>query len=197
MMEFRSSSEVAEMTWENRRLTMHELDRMVPSPVQVGTGETLECIVDQATLGMPNQNEAIFSSLAAPWGGKWPKSSSGDMQMKRKEASLSSMAAASGGKLSKSSGNMDTSSCFHARPADLANKRTRSESEQNCGRYFEEGQRGEASKCASASFCRDTDTTMMTWASFEPPQSFKSTRNVDEDSGFHTCSGRNFFSFVG
>ncbi|CAI9767682.1 unnamed protein product [Fraxinus pennsylvanica] len=106
------------------------------------------------------------------------------------------MAAASSGKLSKSSIHMDTSSSCHVLPTDLAKKRTRSEFEQNCGRYFEEDQMREASN-ASASFCKDTDTTMMIRASFEPPQSFKSKRNGEEDSGFHTCSVRNLFSFVG
>nr|UOF76180.1 phytochrome interaction factor 7 [Fraxinus mandshurica] len=186
-----SSYEVAELTWENGQLAMHDLGGMVPSPVRARTGgDTLECIVDQATRDRPNKNEANLSSLAAPWGGKWPKSSSVDTQLKQKEANLSSIAASSGGKWSKSSGHMAASSTCHVRPAGLGKKRTRSDSEQNCRRYFEEDQGGEASGCASASatFCMDTDTTMMTWASCEPPQSFKSTRNGDEDSAFQACS---------
>ncbi|XP_022885446.1 transcription factor PIF7-like isoform X3 [Olea europaea var. sylvestris] len=186
-----SSNEVAELTWENGQLAMHDLGSMVPSPIRASTSaDTLECLVDQATRDRSNKKEATFSSLDAPWGGKWPKSSSIDTQLKQKEANLSSMAASSGGRWSKSSGHMAASSSCHVGPAGLTKKRTRSESEQNCGRYFEEDQGGEASGCASASatFCMDTDTTMMTWASFEPPQSFKSTRNRDEDSAFPACS---------
>ncbi|KAL2461976.1 BHLH domain-containing protein [Abeliophyllum distichum] len=203
-----SNYEVAELTWKNGQLAMHDLGAMVPSPVRVRTGDTLECIVDQATRDRPNVNvarcneeEENLKSLAAPWGGKLPESSSGDVQLKRKEANLSTLAASSGGKLRKNTGHkqieqnettllissMAASSSCHVNPAGLAKKKIRSESEQ---RYFEEDRGGEGSGCASASatFCRDTDTTMMTWASFEPPQSFKSTRNEDEDSAFHACS---------
>ncbi|KAL0335547.1 UNVERIFIED_CONTAM: Transcription factor UNE10 [Sesamum radiatum] len=66
-------------------------------------------------------------------------------------------------------------------------KRVRSEAEQWCGR---KSFQAEESGCASASaaFCRDTDTTMMTWASFESPRSLKSARNADDDSACHDCS---------
>ncbi|KAL0421993.1 UNVERIFIED_CONTAM: Transcription factor PIF7 [Sesamum latifolium] len=66
-------------------------------------------------------------------------------------------------------------------------KRVRSEAEQWCGR---KSFQAEESGCASASaaFCRDTDMTMMTWASFESPRSLKSARNADDDSACHDCS---------
>lgn len=49
----------------------------------------------------------------------------------------------------------------------------------------------EQSACASASasFCRETDTTMMTWNSFESPRSLKTPRlHQDDDSLYQDCS---------
>ncbi|XP_041997030.1 transcription factor PIF7-like isoform X1 [Salvia splendens] len=49
----------------------------------------------------------------------------------------------------------------------------------------------EESACASASanFCRETDTTMMTWNSFESPRSLKTPRiHQDDDSLYQDCS---------
>ncbi|KAL1553425.1 transcription factor PIF7-like isoform X2 [Salvia divinorum] len=49
----------------------------------------------------------------------------------------------------------------------------------------------EESACASASanFCREADTTMMTWNSFESPRSLKTPRiHQDDDSLYQDCS---------
>ncbi|XP_042004524.1 transcription factor PIF7-like isoform X1 [Salvia splendens] len=49
----------------------------------------------------------------------------------------------------------------------------------------------EESACASASanFCRETDTTMMAWNSFESPRSLKTPRiHQDDDSLYQDCS---------
>lgn len=111
-------------------------------------------------------------------GGKWRENSDqGERGVKK--LMMSSMASSSGGG-----------------GAGLVNKRVRSESNNNnnnnCGRINKSNFEVEdQSACASASatFCRDNDTTMMTWPSFESPRSMKTAPNAaDDDSAYQDCS---------
>ncbi|KAK9278865.1 hypothetical protein L1049_028444 [Liquidambar formosana] len=167
-----SSCEVAELTWENGQPAMHGIGGLLPpaptKPTWGRAGDTLESIVHQATCHKQNlnliphdQNPAnMKSSTVASSGGKWAESS-GQVPMAR----------------------------------ETIRKRIRSDSNQ-CGRNFsssiQEERTDRMSACASASatFCRDNDTTMMTWASFESPRSLK-TKTTDEDSACHGGSEEN------
>ncbi|XP_059641195.1 transcription factor PIF7 isoform X2 [Cornus florida] len=156
---------VTELTWENGQLAMHGLGGLLPTPpltkpTWVRSGDTLESIVHQATchninLAQDHRNPANMSSVVASSGGKWSESS-GKMQMDQ----------------------------------GFAKKRMHSKSDQSrlnfSSSMLDHEYITDRSACASAStaFCRDNDTTAMTWASFESPQSLK-TRNTDEDSGCH------------
>lgn len=115
-------------------------------------------------------------------GGKWRENSDqGERGVKK--LMMSSMASSSGG--GGAGGG-----------AGLVNKRVRSESNNNnnnnCGRINKSNFEVEdQSACASASatFCRDNDTTMMTWPSFESPRSMKTAPNAaDDDSAYQDCS---------
>lgn len=142
---------------------MHGFGGLQPTaptkPTWNQAGDTLESIVHQATF----HNSNINSSL-------------------QRDQNRSSMVASSGG------GN----SIQVLDAPESIRKRTRMESDQ-CARNYSgsiQEERMDRSVCASASatFCRDSEkTTMMTWASFESPQSLK-TKTTDEDSACHDGS---------
>ncbi|KAJ0106589.1 hypothetical protein Patl1_18827 [Pistacia atlantica] len=174
-----SNYEVAELIWQNRHQAMNGLGGPPTKPTWLGrSSDTLESIVHQATTTTTtshNQNQSLnllphhhdhhnntpvkMTSMVANSAGKWPESPG-------KAAAV---------------------------PRGLLKKRPRVDSDQ-CGRNFvsvsmQEDQRVlDRSGCPSASitFCRDNDTTMMTWPSYESPRSlgFKA-KTTDEDSASH------------
>ncbi|KAK3009221.1 hypothetical protein RJ639_014758, partial [Escallonia herrerae] len=165
-----SNYEVAELTWENGQLAMHELGGILPTaptkPTWGRTGDTLESIVHQATCHKQNpkfvQHDKSLgnrSSIVASSSGKWGEISSGHVQV----------------------------------APNITKKRMRpSEYSDQCGKTLGRNvqeDRLDLSACASgsATICKDNDTTMMTWASFESPQSLK-TKTTDEDSACHDGS---------
>lgn len=166
-----SNYQVAELTWENGQLAMHELGGILPLPSNAPkatwgrTGDTLESIVHQATYH--SQNNINLPQTTNP-------------HLPHK----SSVVASSSGKWAENSSHREIN------PPGFAKKRVRSEYSQ-CGRNFSSSVQEcvDRSACASASatFCRDNDTTMMTWASFESPRSLK-TKSADEDSACHDGS---------
>lgn len=159
-LKFRSNYEVAELTWENGHLAMHELGTILPTAQTKttwdGTGETLESIVNQATSHSQNINLAKNDHHQNHLG------------------STSSIAKSYNVKCGENLSHLEMAPGF-------ANKRVRSE--------YSDQERADRSACASASatFCRDNDTTMMTWASLESPRSLK-TEFVVEDSACHDGS---------
>ncbi|XP_012080335.1 transcription factor PIF7 isoform X2 [Jatropha curcas] len=148
--------EVAELTWENGQLAMHGLSGLLPSaprkPTWTGrTNETLESIVHQATSYQKHHKE---EEVKIP-------------------AKVASTVASSDGKWAETS-----SANYQAQMGPLLmKKRTRSESNL-CG-SSKDHEHVDRSACASA--CRDSDTTMMTYASFDSAPSFK-PKTTDEDS---------------
>ncbi|XVE54739.1 hypothetical protein DITRI_Ditri03aG0106000 [Diplodiscus trichospermus] len=163
-----SNYEVAELTWENGQLAMHGLSGLLPTaptkPTWGRSSDTLESIVHQATCNDLKQSFNLLQHDHTP-------------------VHRSSIAASSGGNWAESSGRLPMAA------AALLKKRGRSDSDQcwknhqSCGIQED---RADRSACASASatFCRENDTTMMTWASHESPQSMK-TKTTDEDSACH------------
>ncbi|KAL0384865.1 UNVERIFIED_CONTAM: Transcription factor PIF7, partial [Sesamum radiatum] len=120
-------------------------------------------------------------------GGKWRENSNSN-SAQQMEAKANPAAASSGGKWREMDDEQGKGvGTLSSKWGENHSKRVRSEAEQWCGR---KSFQAEESGCASASaaFCRDTDTTMMTWASFESPRSLKSARNADDDSACHDCS---------
>ncbi|XP_062116622.1 transcription factor PIF7 [Humulus lupulus] len=163
----RCNNEVKELTWENGHLAMHGLGGLLPSgpikPTSGRTGDTLESIVHQATT-CNNQVQDPYVT----YHGQTPATMG------------SEIVAPSGGKRAENA--------FQAPP--VMRKRNRSNSNHdgmsfssNCGIQEEQGGPS-ACACASATFCKENDTTMMTWASFESPQSLKN-KSTDEDSACH------------
>ncbi|OAY31091.1 hypothetical protein MANES_14G083200v8 [Manihot esculenta] len=158
--------EVAELTWENGQLAMHGLGGLLHSDQGTKatttwgrTSETLESIVHQATRHSSPQK--INSKQQG-------------------QAKIASAVESSDGKWA------ETSSGHQAQMAPLLlKKRARSESNQ-CGSSRDHEQ-VDRSACASASptFCRESDTTMMTYASFESTPSFKAKTTDNEDSASH------------
>lgn len=153
-----SNYEVAELTWENGQLAMHGLGGLLPTaptkPTWGRAGDTLESIVHQATCHNQNSNFIHHAQ------------------------NLANMKSTVGSSAHVQTGNQG-----------LMKKRTRSDS-AHCGRNFStnvhEAERADRSACASASatFCRDNETTMMTWPSSESPRSLKA-KTTDEDSACH------------
>ncbi|XP_019053425.1 PREDICTED: transcription factor UNE10-like [Nelumbo nucifera] len=156
--------EFAELTWENGQLVVHGLGDLVPTAPTKPTsaeaaGDTLESIVGQATSHKPNPSD--HNQCNRIWTDAKPVTqSSGNfgkvqrgMESMQKRSSLQSK--------SGRCGRHDKSRCRF--PAETADR----------------------SACASASaiatLCRESDTTMMTWASFESPSSMK-TKTIDEGS---------------
>ncbi|XP_057995366.1 transcription factor PIF7 isoform X2 [Hevea brasiliensis] len=158
--------EVAELTWENGQLAMHGLGGLLHSgqatkatPTWGRTSETLESIVHQATCH--DSQPRINSNRQEP-------------------AKIASAVESSDGKWA------ETSSRRQAQMAPLLmKKRARSESNQ-CG-SSRDNEQADRSACASASptFCRESDTTMMTHASLESTPSFKAKTTDNEDSASH------------
>lgn len=152
----RSNHGVAELTWENGQLAMHGHGLLKPPPL--GSSDTLESIVHQATCHKKNP----------------PSSSSHRMRP----------SSSAGGILDKSHPSLQCPVSTY-----LVKKRKLSDSEpvHAVKKYSGNGvgggtNREERSKCgsANAAICRDNDMTMMTWASFKSPASFK-TKATDED----------------
>ncbi|KAI7985316.1 Transcription factor UNE10 [Camellia lanceoleosa] len=159
----KSNYEVAELTWENGQLAMHGLGGLLPTtptkPTGGRSGDTLESIVHQATYHKQNPSvvpqhdptPADISSTGASCVGKWT----------------------------------EISACARTAPI-LVGKQMRSKSEQygkNFSSSIIQEEPTDRSACASpsATFCKDNDATMATWASFESPPSL-TTKTTDEDS---------------
>uniref|UniRef100_A0A5B6ZSU2 Putative transcription factor PIF7 isoform X2 n=1 Tax=Davidia involucrata TaxID=16924 RepID=A0A5B6ZSU2_DAVIN len=162
-----SNYEVAELTWLNGQLAMHGVSGPTKSTWGRAAGDTLESMVHQATVC---HNQDLMNSVLLQH--------QHQHQHQNIPANLSSInnVASSGGKWPDMA------------PASFVKKRVRPDSEQ-CGRNVSNSMQEEVadrSACASAraTSCRDKDTTMMTWASFESPQSLK-TKTTDEDSASH------------
>ncbi|XVF08965.1 hypothetical protein REPUB_Repub07fG0050000 [Reevesia pubescens] len=154
--------------WENGQLAMHGLSGLLPAqtkPPWDRSSDTLESIVRQATCHNQKQN---FNLL---------------QHDHHTPANRSSIAPSSGGNWA------ETESSGRLPVAALLKKRARSDSDQ-CKKNISTGgiqeDRADRSACASASatFCRDNDTTMMTGASHESRRSMK-TKTTDEDSACH------------
>ncbi|KAL8130384.1 hypothetical protein V2J09_019539 [Rumex salicifolius] len=161
----KSNRDIAELTWENGHLAMHEFGGIFPPATAKGpTWDTLESVVHQGTLinkeGGPinlpqHQQQHAYrntkkngGSVVASSGGRWGNEMNG-----------------------------------------LVKKRTRSESDQHCQvKWYNEEDWADMSVCASANaaICRETtDKTMCTWASHDSSRSTR-TKTTDEDSG---CQG--------
>ncbi|KAL4633585.1 hypothetical protein ACB092_04G132500 [Castanea dentata] len=158
-----SDYEVAELTWENGQLSMHGLRGLIPTtptkPTWGRAGDTLESIVHQATCHKQISN--VLQHDHAPAANVVPID-----------------AVSTGGTWAET----ESTGQVQVAPTTLMRKRTRSESEQChgrkiCGSLNEDS----ADHGASATFCRDNDTTIMTWASFDSPRSLK-TRTTEVDS---------------
>ncbi|XP_050220608.1 transcription factor PIF7 isoform X2 [Mercurialis annua] len=171
--------EVAELTWENGQLAMHGLGGFLhppqTKPTWGRTNETLESIVHQATIPPHNQNS---------------KQSDNNYKYDLPPPLIpsTSTVASSDGKWAET-----LSSGHHVAPL-LMKKRSRShhQSNQPCARSFngsstreERIMEASAGGSASATFCRDSDTTMMTWPSFESPLPSMKAKTRDEDSTSH------------
>lgn len=181
----RSTYDITELTWENGQLAFNGLGSSLLFKQSYG-GDTLESIVRQGYnttfKSFPSQHDdqqddnqegklKVLSSSE-----KWVQNSSSSLmvmeQNRQKEEIMDSC-------------SMPTFSC-----GSDQKKRARSESEkmhcENMKRYQQvlvDDQRApELSACASASaaFCREKDSTMMTWPSFESPRSLKSSRKGDD-----------------
>ncbi|OVA00743.1 Myc-type [Macleaya cordata] len=159
--------EVAELTWENGQLSMHGLGGPVPldptKPLWARASGTLESIVHQATRRHnPNPNLAMHD--------------------RNPTNNVDSVGAPNGG--SKSIKNI----CELQMGLKSMKKRSRSESNPNQKHNSMNVHDlcADRSTCSSAgaAFCRDTDTTMVTWTSSAAPCSLK-TKNRDEDSACH------------
>ncbi|XWS51188.1 hypothetical protein CRYUN_Cryun12cG0155700 [Craigia yunnanensis] len=170
-LKFRSNYEVAELAWENGQIAMHGLSGLLPTapikPTWGRSSDTLESIVHQATCHNQKQNFNLLQHDQTP-------------------VNRSSIAASSGGNWDESSSQLPLAA------EALLKKRGRSDSNQCRKNYLGAGikeDRADRSACASASatLCRDNDTTMMTWASHESPQSMK-TKTTDDDSACHNGS---------
>lgn len=166
-LKFRSNYEVAELTWENGQLSMHGLRGLIPTtptkPTWGRAGDTLESIVHQATCHKQISN--VFQHDHAPAANVVPID-----------------AVSTGGTWAET----ESTGQVQVAPMTLMRKRTRSDSEQCHGRKICGSMNEDSADhtSASATFCRDNDTTMMTWASFDSPRSLK-TRTTEVDSSCH------------
>ena len=157
---FRSNYEVAELTWENGQPAMHGLRGLLPTSPTKHTwgraGDTLESIVHQATCHKQIPNVHLHGHTST---------------------NLAPLDATSTGRTwTESSGQVQVE-------PTLMRKRILSSSEKCdgrkfCGSIYEDSADHTS---ASATFCSNNDTTMMTWASFESPRSLK-TKTTEEDS---------------
>ncbi|XP_077223579.1 transcription factor PIF7-like [Tasmannia lanceolata] len=158
---------VTELTWENGQLGLHGLGGLmhtIPTkPVWVRASDTLESIVQQATHHQQNSN-----------------SSNTD----RNPAKIATAIALSGGKWADNSSEIPSEG---PSGLDPTKKRARRESDprrRQCSSTFLE----EQANSTSSMTLRENDTTLMTWASFESPQSLK-TKTTYEDSACRDTSG--------
>ncbi|KAL1814782.1 hypothetical protein ACET3Z_017356 [Daucus carota] len=163
-----SNFEFSELTWENGYLATHELGGIFPAaPTKSNWGrrdDTLESIVHHAT----SHGQGITPDQAAQQ----------HISVAHREKPV--IVASSDGKWGENLSQVEMALGF-------PRKRDWTEYSNQCERNFnscnQEG--GEPGACASASatFCRDKDNTMMTWASSESPQTLKS-KSANEDSAF-------------
>ncbi|XWS47971.1 hypothetical protein CRYUN_Cryun13aG0031400 [Craigia yunnanensis] len=166
----KSNYEVAELTWENGQLAMNRLSGLLPTtptkPTWGRSSDTLESIVHQATCHNQKQKQKQNFNL---------------LQHDHTPANKGSIAASSGGNWAESSSRLPVAA------AALLKKRARSDSDQWRKNLSGGIQEDRADRRSSATFCRENDTTMMTWASHESPQSMK-TKTTDGDSACHDGS---------
>ncbi|XP_022137545.1 LOW QUALITY PROTEIN: transcription factor PIF7-like [Momordica charantia] len=161
---------VTELTWQNGQLALHAIDGLhstVPAkPTWSRANDTLESVVNQAKI------QTHSSQLTHQ----------GEPQVHTGRALAPSGANVSGKWVER--GNQEPP----------ARKRTRSTSDYagknvSASNNTMQVDYGDHSACgsASAALCRDNDTTLMTWASFDSPRSMK-TKSIDEDSACHVES---------
>lgn len=60
--------------------------------------------------------------------------------------------------------------------------------EENCGLLLPSGGSSASATSAGATFCRDNDTTMMSWASLDSGRSFQNNKTLEEHSACHSGS---------
>ncbi|XP_024028159.1 transcription factor PIF7 [Morus notabilis] len=164
----RSNYQVKELTPANGQLDMHGLGGLLPlgpaKPTWGRTGGTLESIVHQATCHTHDPNVTHHGHGQTP-------------------ATIgSNIVGPLIGKWAENSGQAPP-------PTLVMRKRSRSDSDYG-GRNLSSSssmqeEHGGPSASASATFCRESDTTMMTWASFESPHNLKNKTN-DEDFISHS-----------
>ncbi|WOG99607.1 hypothetical protein DCAR_0518960 [Daucus carota subsp. sativus] len=161
------SFEFSELTWENGYLATHELGGIFPAaPTKSNWGrrdDTLESIVHHAT----SHGQGITPDQAAQQ----------HISVAHREKPV--IVASSDGKWGENLSQVEMALGF-------PRKRDWTEYSNQCERNFNSSNQegGEPGACASASatFCRNKDNTMMTWASSESPQTLKS--KSAEDSAF-------------
>ncbi|XP_075492007.1 uncharacterized protein LOC142530112 isoform X1 [Primulina tabacum] len=158
------------------------------------------------------------SKSASSSGVKWRENSTHmDMGQNLVSTNLSTMTASSGGKWRENSSHMQVEQNYHgvkigsmptysggkrvenSSSGLVISKRIKSESKKHSGKNLfqldERGSSGGGGGGASATFCKEnTDTTMMTWASFESAPSMKTPRNVDDDSTYQDFSDEQFWN---
>ncbi|KAJ8553700.1 hypothetical protein K7X08_024378 [Anisodus acutangulus] len=164
--------EVAELTWEKGQLGMHGLGGILSNNSQTKqtlgrANDTLESIVHQATRHGKNQTSI--------------------QNYDQNDQDLKIDGMCNGGKWGESSQQMAP-----PRASVLAKKRMRSESELQYDKAEDEYAERSACGSASATFCRENETTMVTWPSFdESSRSIKSKTTCDEDSACHGGGSEN------
>uniref|UniRef100_A0A9I9CDG6 BHLH domain-containing protein n=1 Tax=Cucumis melo TaxID=3656 RepID=A0A9I9CDG6_CUCME len=166
---------ITELTWQNGQLALHGIDGLQPTippkPTWNRANDTLESVVNQAKLqtqgpDLIQQGEPVVHTgrtLAPPGAnGKWVERGNQEPSARKRTRSTSDY----GGK------NVSTSN-----------------NNNNNNSNTMQVDHGDHSVCgsASAAFCRDNETTLMTWASFDSPRSLK-TKSIDEDSACHVES---------
>lgn len=174
----RSNFDITELGWENGQPSMHEHVGGIPTAPNSETtwdrtDDTLESIVHQATypnIILPefdhhlNHNHHLTkkNSIVTPSTRIWGENS---IQMEVNPPVYTKKRVQSS-EYSDQCGGMNN---LISSPQKHADKRS-------CG-------------SGNATFARNDDTTMMTWASFESPESLRSkTKPVDEDSACHAGS---------
>ncbi|XP_077211458.1 transcription factor UNE10-like isoform X2 [Tasmannia lanceolata] len=169
---------VKELMWENGHLAMHGLGGLISStPTKSAwarAGDTLESIVQQATHHNRNSNSANYDPNPANIANRNSNSANYD----RNQANIATTVASSGRKFSDNS-------CKDPSGLDMVNKRVRLESdhkERQCRTLQEQ-----ANRTSMRSFL-ENETTLMTRASFESPESLK-TKNTYEDSALRDALG--------
>lgn len=177
-MKSRSNYDITELGWENGQPLKYEhvgsFSTVPASKATWGsTDDTLESIVHQATypnINLPefdhhlNHNHHLTkkNSIVTPSTRIWGENS---IQMEINPPVYTKKRVQSS-EYSDQCGGMNNFTSSHQKHAD----------KRSCG-------------SGNATFARNDDTTMMTWASFESPKSLRSkTKPVDEDSACHDRS---------